>query len=326
MKRREFITLLGGAAAWPLAARAQQPSMPVIGFLHAAKSDGYAHVVAGFRRGLEDAGFVVDRNVAIEFHWANDEPERLPMLAADLVRRRVAMIVAGGGAGPALAAKAATSTIPIVVAFGSDPVKLGLVASLNRPSGNVTGVTFITTELAGKRVDLLRELIPQVTTIAYLSDPRAPTVRPQTSDTLAAARALGRELIVLEARSERDFEPAFATLVERRAGALVVGAFPFFVSNRNRVVALAARYRVPAIYQYREFTIDGGLMSYGANLADAFRQGGSYAGQILKGAKPADLPFQQSTRFELVINLKAAKSLGLEIPPMLLARADEVIE
>ena len=331
MNRREIITRLGCAAAlatasWPLAARAQQPATPVIGFLHLAKPDAYTHALAGLRRGLKEAGYVESRNVAIEYRWANDQFDRLPALAADLVHRQVAVIVAGGGATPALAAKAATSKIPIVVPFGSDPVKLGLITSLNRPGGNVTGVTFITTELSSKRLDLLRELVPQAMTVAHLVDPRGPTVDQQTRDMLAAARALGRNVIVVEARSDRDLETAFANLVKRKAGALVVGGFPFFSSNRDKVLALAARHSIPTIYPWREFAAAGGLMSYGADSVDAFRQGGAYAGRILNGSKPADLPFMQSTKFELVINMKTAKALGLSVPLTLQASADEVIE
>jgi putative ABC transport system substrate-binding protein len=313
LKRREFIALFGGAAtAWPLAVRAQQPAMPVIGFLHPGKPDGYTRVVAGLREGLKEAGFVEGQNMVIEFRWANDHVERLPALAADLVRNQVAAIVAGGGAASALAAKAATSTIPIILPFGADPIKLGLVASLNRPGGNVTG--------------LLCEAVPQAAMIAFLTDPRDPTAEEQGSDIVAAARALGRQMIVLEARSDRDFEAAFATLIERRAGALVIGSYPLFTSNRAKLLGLEARHKIPAIHHYREFAVDGGLMSYGASFADAFRLGGVYVGQILKGAKPADLPFQQSAKFELVINLKTAKALGLKIPITLQVAADEVIE
>lgn len=327
MRRREFIRLLGGAtAALPFAASAQQAAMPVIGFLHTGIADRYTNVLAGFRQGLKEAGFEEGQNVAIQFRWANDQPGRLPTLAAELVRRRVAVILAGGGAASALSAKAATSTIPIVLALGSDPVQLGLVASLNQPGGNVTGVTFITTELVAKRLDLLRELVPEATTIAFLFDPGNPTAKGQMSDMLAAAQALGQRLVVLEARSDHDFERAFTTLAERRAGALVVGAFQLFTSNSDKLVALAARYKIPAIYQHREFALNGGLISYGASIVDAYRQGGLYVGQILKGENPGDLPVQQSTKVELVINLRTAQALGITIPPTLLVRADEVIE
>jgi putative ABC transport system substrate-binding protein len=327
MRRRDFIkAITGSAAAWPLAARAQQPAMPVIGFLHSQSPDGYTAVLASFRQSLKEAGFVEGQNLAIEYRWASDQLDRLPALAADLVGRRVAVIVAGGGPPSTLAAKSATATIPIVLVTGSDPVALGLVASLNRPGGNVTGVTFITSRLAGKRLDLLCELVPQATTVAYFSDPRFQTAAEETNDVLVAARTLGRQVFVVEARSDSDFEAAFATLVQRGAGALLVGAFPLFTSNRDKLVALAARHKIPAVYQNRDYALDGGLMSYGASQVDAFRLGGTYVGKILKGAKPADLPVQQSTRFELVINLKTAKALGLDPPPKLLALANEVIE
>ena len=332
MRRRDFITLLGGAAVAPsilrpLGARAQQPAMPVIGFLHQGFSSPYTHILAAFRQGLKESGYVENQNVAIEYRWANNENDRLPELAADLVHRQVAVIVAGGGSFSAIAAKAATSTIPIVLAFGSDPVRLGLVASLNRPGGNVTGVTFLTTELVGKRLDLLRELVPQVTTVAYLAgDQRAVVNQDQLSDMLAAAGALGRQVAVVEARSDRDFEAAFATFVQRRAGGLVVGGSTVFDSNRDKLVALAAQHKIPAIFQAREYALDGGLMSYGASYVNAFRVGGLYVGRILKGATPANLPVEQSTRFELVINLKTAKALSLDVPLSLMIRADEMIE
>jgi putative tryptophan/tyrosine transport system substrate-binding protein len=324
--RRDFITLLGGAAAWPLAARAQQAAMPVIGFLHAAFPGPYAQQLVAFRQGLKQSGYVEGQNVAIEYRWANNETDRLPELATDLVRRQVALIVAAGGPAPALAAKGATSTIPIVLVFGSDPVRLGLVASLNRPGGNVTGVTFLTTELVAKRLEFLRELIPQATMVGYLADPRSGTGEEMLRDAVVAAGVLGRQIAVVEARSERDFEPAFATIVERQAGALIVAASQLFDSNRDQLLALAARHKMPAIYQAREYVLDGGLMSYGASYGDAFRVGGLYAGQILKGEKPANLPVQQATKFELVINLRTAKALGLEVPLSLMIRADEMIE
>jgi ABC-type uncharacterized transport system substrate-binding protein len=327
LRRREFVTLLSGAAAsWPLVARAQQPAIPVIGFLHIAFPGPYTQHLVAFRQGLKQSGYVEDQNVAIEYRWANNESDRLPELAADLVRRQVALIIAAGGPPSALAAKAATSTIPIVLVFGADAVRLGLVASLNRPGGNITGVTFLTTELMAKRLEFLRELIPHATTDAYLVDPRSGTGQETLRDTLAAAGVLGRQIIVVEARSDRDFEPAFATFVERQAGALVVGPSQLFDSNRDQLVALAARHKMPAIYQAREYVLDGGLMSYGANQVEAFRLGGLYVGQILKGEKPANLPVQQSTKIELVINLKTAKTLGIEVPLSMLMRVDEVIE
>jgi putative ABC transport system substrate-binding protein len=327
VRRRDFIKVMAGTAvARPLAARAQQPAMPVVGFLHVAFPGPYTQQLLAFRQGLKQSGYVEGQNVAIEYRWANNENDRLPELAADLVRRQVTVIVAAGGPSSALAAKAATSTIPIVLVFGADAVRLGLVASLNRPGGNVTGVTFLTTELMAKRLELLRELIPQATTVAYLADLRSPVTGPEMlRDTLAAAGVLGRQIAVVEARSDRDFEPAFATFVERQAGALVVGPSQLFDSNRDQLVALAASHKMPAIYQAREYVLDGGLMSYGASQVDAFRVGGLYAGQILKG-EPANLPVQQATKVELVINLKTAKALGLEVPLSLMIRADEIME
>jgi putative tryptophan/tyrosine transport system substrate-binding protein len=328
MRRRVFIALLGGAgAAWPLAGRAQQPAMPVVGFLHPGSLAMNRNVVAEFHQGLAEAGYVEGRNVAIEFRWANNRLGELPALAADLVGLRVAVIVAAGAVSSPLAAKSATSTIPIVLAGGADPVKQGLVASLNRPGGNVTGMTFLTTELEGKRIDLLGQMVPQETRIAYLTGRSSSLLfEEQTGEILEAARALGREIIVQEVRTNSDFEAAFATLVQRGAGALVVGTFPWFFERRDRILALAARHRIPAMYPGRAFVLEGGLMSYSAGRG-VFRQVGShYVGQILKGVKPSDLPVQQPTRFEFVINLRTARSLGLQVPRMLFARADEVIE
>ncbi|MFZ1097303.1 MAG: ABC transporter substrate-binding protein [Xanthobacteraceae bacterium] len=327
MKWRRFITLLGGVAvAWPLAARAQQPAMPVIGFLHVAFPGPYTQQLAAFRQGLKQSGYAEDQNLAVEYRWANNEDDRLPELAADLVRRGVVLIVAAGGPTSVFAAKAAAPTIPIVVVFGADPVRLGLVASLNRPGGNVTGVTFLTTELMAKRLEFLRALIPQATTIGYLAGPRTGSSADMLRETLAAADVLGLKLIEAEAPAERDFEPAFLTFVERKAGALMVAPTQLFDSNRDKVVELAARHKLPAVYQARDFVVDGGLMSYGAPYGDTFRVGGLYVGQILKGEKPATLPFQQATRLELVINLRTAKALGVEVPLPLMIRADEVIE
>jgi putative ABC transport system substrate-binding protein len=327
MKRREFITLIGSAAmACPQGVRAQQPTMPVIGFLHVAFPGPYAQLLVALRQGLKQSGYVEGQNVAIEYRWANNDDDRLPELAADLVRRQVALIVVAGGPASAVAAKAATSAIPIVLVFGADAVRLGLVASLNRPGGNVTGVTFLTTELMAKRLELLCELVPKATTVAYLSGPRSVTRQGMLRDTLAAAGVLGRQIAVVEASSDRDFEPAFATFVERKAGALVVAPNQLFDSNRDQLLALAARHKLPAIYQAREYVLDGGLMSYGASYADAYRVGGLYAGQILKGEKTADLPVQQATKIELVINLKTAKALGLEVPLSMMIRADEIME
>ena len=325
--RRELITLLGGAVALPFAARAQQPRIiPEIGFLDPTSPDAYRGGVAAFRRGLEEAGYVEGRNVTIEYRWAEGQFDQLPRLAADLVGRRVAVIVASGGVDAALAAKAATSTIPIVFMGGADPVKYGLVASLNRPGGNITGVTTILNELAGKRLELLRALVPQATTVGYLVDDQtAAKAHVPTSDLVAAARALGLQGIVLECRSISDFEAAFATLVQRQAGALVVSAFPLAFINRPKILALAARHKIPAIYSQPQYAREGGLMSYYG--VGTLRQiGFYYVPQILKGAKPADLPVQQPTKFRLEINAKTAEALGLAIPRTLFVIADEVIE
>ena len=326
MRRREFLAFLGSSVAgWPVAARAQQPGMPVIGFLDPGSPEKTR--VGEFRQALADAGYVEGRNVAIEFRWANTQPARLRALAEDLVTHRVAVIVASGGVGAALAAKAATSTIPIVLAGGADPVRYGLVASLNRPGGNITGVTFILNELAGKRLTLLTALVPQEMTVAYLvGDQQAYEREAQlTSDLLAVARELGRQVIVLECRRTSDFDSAFATLVERRAGALLVSAFTIAFNNRDKILALAAHHQIPAMYPQSPYAYEGGLMSYFAVVT--MRQVAvDYVAPILKGAKPADLPIQQPTKFRFVINLKTAKALGVEIPPTLLALADEVIE
>jgi putative ABC transport system substrate-binding protein len=327
MRRRDFIAVVGSAVAWPLAARAQQQPaiIPVIGFLDPTSPDAFPRGVAEFRRGLEEAGYVEGRNVTIEYRWAQGQFDRLPQLAADLVGRRVAVIVASGGVAAALAAKDATSTIPIVISGGADPVKYGLVASLSRPGGNITGTTAILNELAGKRLQLLHELVPQATTIGYLVDNQ--TERPQvpTSDLLAAAGALGLQLIVLECHSDSDFEAAFATLVKRQPSALVVSAFPLAFSNRPKILALAARHKIPAIYPQPQYAREGGLMSYDG--VSTLRQAGFYyVPQILKGAKPGDLPIQQPTNFRLLINAKTAQALGLAIPRTLLVIADEVIQ
>jgi putative ABC transport system substrate-binding protein len=326
MRRRDFITLLGGAATWPVIAGAQQGAMPVIGFLRLTSLVPFAHVMTTFRQGLKDAGFVEGRNVAIEFSSGEDRPDRLPALLADFIRRPVAVIV-GSGIEPSLAAKAATTTIPIVFTTGGDPVATGLVTSLTRPGGNVTGVHFFLGVLGAKRLDLLRQFVPKATTIGVLVNPDSPNTQTERSDVQAAALAIGQQLIVVDvSRSDFDVEKAFATLVQRGAGALLVGSGGFLNANRDRVTALAARHAIPTIYAQREAAVAGGLMSYGASITDAHRQAGVYAGRILKGEKPADLPVMRSTKFEFVINLKTAKTLGLEFHPQLLATADEVIE
>jgi putative ABC transport system substrate-binding protein len=327
MERRTFITLLAGAAASrPLAARAQQPAMPVVGFLSSRSSQEAAVHTAAFRRGMSETGFVEGQNVAIVFRWAEGHYERLPALADELVKLGVSAVLAGGGAPSALAAKAATSTIPIVFVVGDDPVKVGLTASFNRPGGNLTGVAFLTGELGAKRLGLICELVPGASAVALLLNPNNPTEDLQRREVQAAAQALGRRLLVLHARTDTDFEANFAMLKQEQAGALIVENDPFFDSQRDRIMSLAARHAVPAIYHIREFPAAGGLMSYGASLADSYRQAGNYIGRILKGEKPDDLPVMQPTNFELVINLKTAKTLGLTVSSSLLARVDEVIE
>ena len=331
IKRREFITLLGSAAVAssflrPSVARAQQPAMPVIGFLSSASSDQDAGRLRGFRQGLNEAGYVEGRNVAIEYRWAEEQNNRLPALAADLVNRQVAVIATAGQALGAFAAKAATKTIPIVFLIGGDPVALGLVDSLNRPGGNLTGVSTLSAELEPKRLELLHGLLPTATTIGALINPTNPNAATQSRDLQAAARTLGLKLQILNADAERDFDGVFAKLVELQAGGLVIATDGLFISRGEHLSALAARHAIPAIFQFRAFAEAGGLMSYGGSLADMYRQSGAYAARILKGEKPADLPVQASTKYYTVLNLKTAKALGLELPPMLLARADEVIE
>jgi putative ABC transport system substrate-binding protein len=327
MRRRDFITLLGGAAAapaiWPFAARTQQ-AMPVVGFLRSTSLANFTHLITAFRQGLKEAGFIEGQNVAVEYRSAEDQIDRLPALVADLIRRPAAVIV--GDTISTLAAKAATMTVPIVFASGSDPVRDGLVASFNRPGGNVTGLVFFFGMLGAKRLDLLRQLVPKARTIAMLVNPNSPNTEAERRDVQAAAQAIGLQLVIVDVSSDRDIETAFATFVQRGAGALLVGSGGFLNSNRERVAVLAARHALPAMYAQREAALAGGLTSYGPSITDAYRQAGIYTGRILKGEKPADLPVQQSVKFDFVINLKTAKALGLEIPPMLLALTDEVIE
>jgi len=323
MKRREFIVLLGGAAAaWPLVARAQQPAMPVIGFVSSRSPGESASVVAGFRQGLKEVGYAEGRNVHIAFRWAEGRYDRLPALAAELVEIQVAVILAAGGSQTGLAAKAATSTIPIVN-IGSDPDRVGLVASLNRPGGNVTGVSLLSWPVTPKRLELLRELVPTATIIGVLVNPNAANTEIESREIQTAARTVGQQIRVLSATTEREIDAAFAAVTQHGIGALVIGADAFFDSRRDLAVALAAQYAVPTIYG---FAAPGGLISYGASIPEGYRQAGIYVGRILKGEKPADLPILQPTKFELVINLKTAKALGLTVPPTLVAIADEVIE
>jgi putative tryptophan/tyrosine transport system substrate-binding protein len=328
MRRREFIALMGGAAAgWPLAARAQQSAMPVIGFLHSGSAEPFKPMVDMFRNGLGETGYVEGQNVAIEYRWADGQYDRLPALAADLADRKVAVLGTSGGIPPALAAKAATTTIPIVFLMGSDPLKGGVVTSLNRPEGNVTGVSFLINSLGTKRVELLSQIAPKASTIGILANPTNPDAEVETKDAQAAVQALGRKLLVAKASTENDLDAAFATLVEQGAGALAVAGDPFFLGKGlSPIVALADRHKLPAVYILRQYPAAGGLMSYGTSLGDTYRQWGVYVGRILNGAKPSDLPVMQSTKFEFVINLKTAKALGLAVPPSLLAIADDVIE
>jgi putative tryptophan/tyrosine transport system substrate-binding protein len=327
LKRREFITLLGGAAAvWPLAARAQQPTLPVIGFLYPGVPELSTGIVAAFRKGLGEAGFVEGRNVAVEFRFAYNDNARLPELAAELVRRRVAVIATPGSTPSALVAKAATTTIPIVFSIGPDPVELGLVASLNRPGGNITGVSSMNAELGAKRLGLLHELLPSAARFAVLVNPSNRAAEPLTRDVQAAGSAIGRQIETLHASTAPGIDAAFANLVQGRADALLVSPDPFLDSRRVQLVTLATHHRLPTIYSFRENVEIGGLMSYGSNAADRDRQCGMYTGRILKGEKPADLPVIRAAKFEFIFNLQTARVLGLTVPPTLLARADEVIE
>jgi len=326
IKRREFITLLGGVAAWPLAARAQQPAIPVIGFLHVGSPTPMTPQVEGFRKGLAETGYLVSQNLAIEYRWAEGHYDRLPALAADLVQRRVKVFVAGGGPQSALAAKAATLEIPILFVTGDDPVKYDIVASLNRPGGNITGAVFFNTALVAKRLELVRELVPTVDSIALLVNPNSVESEGETRDLQTAAQAVKKQITVLRAGNEGELDAVFANLVQPRTKAILVGSDPFLVERRDQLAALAAHYAVPTMYPQREFVAAGGLASYGTSVADAYRQIGLYAGRILKGEKPANLPVVQPTKFEFVINVTTAKTLGITIPPNLLAIADEVIE
>jgi ABC-type uncharacterized transport system substrate-binding protein len=327
MRRRTFIALLGGAAAaWPLAARAPQPAMPVVGFLWAGSPDRMEPLVAAFRKGLSESGYVEGRNVAIEYRFAHNEYDRLPELAADLVRRRVAVLATPGTTIAAAAAKAATATIPIVFSTAADPVQAGLVDSINRPGGNVTGVSYMNTELAAKRLGLLHELLPQATRFAVLGNPHGLTTASVVAELKAAASVIGRQIEVLAAGTNREIDAAFASFVQKRTDGLLINPEPLFFDRQIQILTLATRHAVAVIYPARFWADAGGLMSYGSSFADQFRQAGIYTGRVLKGEKPADMPILRATKFEFVINLQTAKTLGIEIPPTLLARADEVIE
>jgi putative ABC transport system substrate-binding protein len=325
MERRKFITILGGTAAtWPLAARAQQSAVPVVGFLNSRAPEGNEAILVAFRQGLKEAGYVEGQNVTVEYRWADNQYDRVPVLVADLVSRQVAVIVSNGP--PIAAAKAATSTIPIVFAVGFDPLAYGLVNSLSRPAGNLTGVSILDVEIGPKRLELLHELIPAATVMALLVNPTTPAVQAIAGDMQAAARAHGLELHVLHATTDGDFDAVFTTVAQLRAGALIIGADPFFTSRSRQLGELTVARRIPTIYEFREFAAAGGLISYGTSLADSYRQVGIYTGRILKGEKPSDLPVQQATKVELILNLKTAKALGITVPISLLGRADEVIE
>ena len=329
MKRREFMTLVGGAAAWPLAVwphrlRAQQAALPVVGFLRSTSPADSTHLVNAFRQGLKEAGFVEGQNVAVEYHYADNQVDLLPALVADLIDLPVAVIVANTPA--ALAAKAATTKVPIVIAIGSDPVRDGLVTSFNKPGGNITGVAYFSSRIGPKRLELLRQFVPRSTTIGMLVNPNTPNTEAERNDVQVAAQAVGQQLLVLDVSSYRDIESAFTTFVQRGANAVLIGGGAFLNSRRERIVELAARHRLPAAYVWREAAMAGGLMSYSSSITDAYRHAGIYTGRILKGEKPADLPVMQSTKFDFVINLRTAKALDLEVPDRVIALADEVIE
>jgi putative ABC transport system substrate-binding protein len=326
MRRRELITLLGGAAAWPLAARADQPAMPVVGFMSARSLEDSARVASAFRQGLADAGFIEDQTIKIEYRWANGNYDKLPALAADLVNRKVAVLVGVGGDVSAVVAAKATKTIPVVFGMGSDPVKAGLVASFNRPGGNATGFTVLTNEMESKRLGLLRELVPSVQLIGILVNPKFPASVQQLSDLDLAAKGVGQRLFVALANNDAELDAALTSLGQQRVGAVLVTASPFFDTRPERIVSFAAKNRLPAIYQFRDYALAGGLISYGPDIVESYREAGAYVGRILKGEKPADLPVLQPTKFDFVINLKTAKALGLTVPPTLLAEAGEVIE
>ena len=327
MRRREFITLLGGiAAVWPLAARAQQPAMPVIGFMSGRAPEDSAHLVSAFRQGLAETGFVEGQTVTIEFRWADGDYDRLPALAADLVSRKVAVLVGVGGDVSALAAKKATASIPVVFGMGADPVKAGLVASFNRPGGNTTGFTLWTSEMESKRLGLLRDIVPAVQLIGILVNPKFPPSSQELNDLELAAKGIGQRLFVASANDDAELDAALTSLGQQRVGAFLVTAAPFFDTRLERIVGFAAQNRLPAIYQFREYAVAGGLISYGPNVVESYRNAGDYVGRILKGEKPADLPVLQPTKYDFVINLKTAKALGLTVPPTLLAEAGEVIE
>ena len=327
MRRREFIALIGGVAlGWPLAAHAQQPAIPLIGFLSSRSLNDSRHLVDAFRTGLQANGFIEGQNVAIEYRWAEGQYDRLPALAAELVRSRVAVLVTTGGEPSVLAAKAATSSIPIVFTTGGDPVKMGLVASLSRPGGNATGISLLTTAPEAKRLGILHELAPRAGVVGVLIDPNYQQADDQAREIREAAKALDLKIEIAHAGKDQELESAFATLAQSHAAALLVTADPFFDTRRDRIIALAAQFRLPAIYQFRDYAVAGGLVSYGVSLADGYRQVGIYAGRVLKGDKPSDLPIYQAIKFEFVINLKTARALGLQVPPMLSALADEVIE